>query len=171
MYGPTGIGVLYGKERWLEQMPPYQGGGEMIDRVTFEHTTFERLPFKFEAGTPDYIATHGLSRAIDYIEALGMDNISAHEHELTRYAMEKLSEIDGLQIYGLPLSAPAGTRDAVVSFNLFNPTSSLNAQPSSLNAPLGSDRRRFQSEAEKERSTKLPNLTSRLHLIMNRCHM
>ena len=153
MYGPTGIGVLYGKERWLEQMPPYQGGGEMIDRVTFEHTTFERLPFKFEAGTPDYIATHGLSRAIDYIEALGMDNISAHEHELTRYAMEKLSEIEGLQIYGLPLSAPAGTRDAVVSFNLFNPTSSLNAQPSSLNAPLGSDRRRFQSEAEKERST------------------
>ncbi|MDD7318596.1 MAG: cysteine desulfurase [Prevotella sp.] len=129
MYGPTGIGVLYGKEQWLEQMPPYQGGGEMIDRVTFEHTTFERLPFKFEAGTPDYVATHGLARAIDYIEALGMDNISAHEHALTRYAMERLSEIKGLKIYGQPLSAPAETRDAVISFNLFRPSSTPGTQP------------------------------------------
>ncbi|RRC98462.1 aminotransferase class V-fold PLP-dependent enzyme [Prevotella sp. OH937_COT-195] len=124
MYGPTGIGVLYGKEQWLEQMPPYQGGGEMIDRVTFEHTTFERLPFKFEAGTPDYVATHGLACAADYLESLGMDNISAHEHELTRHAMEKLGAIDGLEIYGKTVAAQAETHDAVISFNLFNTSSS-----------------------------------------------
>ena len=116
MYGPTGIGVLYGKEEWLEKLPPYQGGGEMIDKVTWEKTTFERLPFKFEAGTPDYVATHGLARAIDYISALGFDAIQQHEQELTRYCMEQLQTIDGMKIYG-PQSS-MGLKDAVVSFNV-----------------------------------------------------
>ena len=114
MYGPTGIGGLYGKEEWLDRLPPYQGGGEMIDRVTWEHTTFERLPFKFEAGTPDYVATHGLAKAIDYICALGFDNIQQHEQQLTRYCMEQLQTIEGMHIYG-PLSSE---KDAVVSFNV-----------------------------------------------------
>jgi cysteine desulfurase/selenocysteine lyase len=132
MYGPTGVGVLYGKERWLEQLPPYQGGGEMIDRVTFEHTTFERLPFKFEAGTPDYVATNGLARAIDYLETLGMDNIAAHEQDLTRYAMQRLGEIEGMHIYGTPLSAMqsgADIHDAVISFNIQQPSSNLHHPP------------------------------------------
>lgn len=117
MYGPTGIGVLYGKEKWLEKLPPYQGGGEMIDKVTWERTTFERLPFKFEAGTPDYVATHGLAQAIDYINAIGLDVIEAHEQALTRYCMEQLQTIDGMKIYG-PQSSIA--KDAVVSFNVGN---------------------------------------------------
>ena len=100
MYGPTGIGVLYGKEEWLEKLPPYQGGGEMIDKVTWEKTTFERLPFKFEAGTPDYVATHGLAKAIEYIDSIGFDAIQQHEQELTRYCMEQLQTIDGMTIYG-----------------------------------------------------------------------
>ena len=120
MYGPTGIGVLYGKEEWLDRLPPYQGGGEMIDKVTWEKTTFERLPFKFEAGTPDYIATHGLAKAIDYIESIGFDAIQHHEQELTRYCMEQLMTIEGMKIYGPNLTK--GTvpfmRDAVVSFNV-----------------------------------------------------
>ena len=111
MYGPTGIGVLYGKEEWLEKLPPYQGGGEMIDKVSWERTTFERLPFKFEAGTPDYVATHGLATAIDYITSLGLDNIEAHEQELTRYCMEQLKTIDGMRIFG-----ESDHKDAVVSF-------------------------------------------------------
>ena len=111
MYGPTGVGVLYGKEEWLEKLPPYQGGGEMIDKVTWEKTTFERLPFKFEAGTPDYVATHGLATAIDYLCSVGLDNIEAHEQELTRYCMEQLKTIDGLRIFG-----EAEHKDAVVSF-------------------------------------------------------
>ena len=111
MYGPTGIGVLYGKEEWLEKLPPYQGGGEMIDKVTWEKTTFERLPFKFEAGTPDYVATHGLATAIDYITSVGLENITAHEQELTRYCMEQLKTIDGMRIFG-----EAEHKDAVVSF-------------------------------------------------------
>ena len=111
MYGPTGIGVLYGKEEWLEKLPPYQGGGEMIDKVSWERTTFERLPFKFEAGTPDYVATHGLATAIDYLSSLGLENIEAHEHELTRYCMEQLKTIDGMRIFG-----EAEHKDAVVSF-------------------------------------------------------
>ncbi|MCI7011426.1 MAG: cysteine desulfurase [Prevotella sp.] len=111
MYGPTGIGVLYGKEEWLDRLPPYQGGGEMIESVTFEKTVFEKLPFKFEAGTPDYVATHGLARAIDYMEGIGMDAISAHERELTRYCMERLQAIDGLRVFGT-----AAQKDAVVSF-------------------------------------------------------
>jgi cysteine desulfurase/selenocysteine lyase len=113
MYGPTGIGVLYGKEEWLEKLPPYQGGGEMIDKVTWEKTTFERLPFKFEAGTPDYVATHGLAKAIEYIDAIGFEAIQQHEQELTCYCMEQLQTIDGMKIYG-----PSEGRDAVVSFNV-----------------------------------------------------
>jgi len=111
MYGPTGIGVLYGKEEWLEKLPPYQGGGEMIDKVSWERTTFERLPFKFEAGTPDYIATHGLATAIDYIQSIGLEQIEAHEHMLTSYCMEQLQDIDGMRFFG-----QAEHKDAVVSF-------------------------------------------------------
>ena len=137
MYGPTGIGVLYGKEEWLEKLPPYQGGGEMIDKVTWERTTFERLPFKFEAGTPDYIATHGLAKAIEYIESIGFDAIQQHEQDLTRYCMEQLQTIPDIHIYGpqCSMGITKGTvpsvsseanyrgtvpnvRDAVVSFNV-----------------------------------------------------
>ena len=100
MYGPTGVGVLYGKEEWLDQLPPYQGGGEMIEHVSFEKTTFEKPPLKFEAGTPDYIASHGLATAIDYMEHIGMDEIAAHERELTKYAVDRLSQIEGMTIYG-----------------------------------------------------------------------
>lgn len=115
MYGPTGVGVLYGKEEWLDRLPPYQGGGEMIDNVSFEKTTFERLPFKFEAGTPDYVATNGLAKAIDYITALGMDNIERHESELTQYAMQKMKNIDGMALFGT-----SEHKDAVVSFLVGN---------------------------------------------------
>jgi len=100
MYGPTGIGVLYGKEEWLDRLPPYQGGGEMIDKVSWERTTFERLPFKFEAGTPDYIATHGLATAIDYVTAIGLDAIAAHEHDLTVYCLQQLLTIPDIHLYG-----------------------------------------------------------------------
>jgi cysteine desulfurase/selenocysteine lyase len=113
MYGPTGIGVLYGKEKYLEQMPPYQGGGDMIGTVTFDKTTYAALPYKFEAGTPDYIATHGLAIAIDYMLNIGMDKIEAHERELTRYALEQMQTIEGMRIFG-PLDATK--RDAVISF-------------------------------------------------------
>jgi cysteine desulfurase/selenocysteine lyase len=113
MYGPTGIGVLYGKEKYLEQMPPYQGGGDMIGTVTFEKTTYAALPYKFEAGTPDYIATHGLAIAIDYMLNIGMDKIEEHERELTRYALEQMQTIEGMRIFG-PLDATK--RDAVISF-------------------------------------------------------
>lgn len=115
IYGPTGIGVLYGRESILEKMPPYQGGGEMIARVTFEHTTYERLPYKFEAGTPDYVGTHALAAAIDYVEALGMDEIAAHERRLTQYAMERLGAIKNMHLYG---TTP--DKDAVVAFNVGN---------------------------------------------------
>ena len=146
MYGPTGIGVLYGKEEWLDKLPPYQGGGEMIATVTFEKTTFEKAPLKFEAGTPDYIATHGLATAIDYITAIGFDKIEAHEQELTHYAIEQLQTIEGLKVYGpsaftvdgLPFTDNHGQEailntckpstvnrqlrhDAVVSFNVAAP--------------------------------------------------
>ena len=114
VYGPTGVGVLYGKEEWLDRLPPYQGGGEMIERVSFEKTTFERPPLKFEAGTPDYIATHGLATALDYVTSLGMDNILAHEQDLTRYALQQLREIEGMHIYG----HRNGSGDAVISFNV-----------------------------------------------------
>lgn len=115
IYGPTGIGVLYGRESLLEKMPPYQGGGEMIARVTFEHTTYERLPYKFEAGTPDYVGTHALAAAIDYVEALGMDEIAAHERRLTQYAMERLGAIKDMHLYGT-----TSDKDAVVAFNVGN---------------------------------------------------
>ena len=111
MYGPTGIGVLYGKEQWLDRLPPYQGGGEMIDKVSWERTTFERLPFKFEAGTPDYVATHGLATAIDYLNTVGLDSVKSHEQELTHYCMEQLKTIDGMRLFG-----QAEHKDAVVSF-------------------------------------------------------
>ena len=114
IYGPTGIGVLYGKEALLDKMPPYQGGGEMIARVTFERTTYERLPFKFEAGTPDYVGTHGLAAALDYVSAIGMERIAAHEDDLTRHCMERLSrEIEGIRLFG---ESPAKT--SVVAFNV-----------------------------------------------------
>lgn len=111
IYGPTGVGVLYGKEEWLDKLPPYMGGGEMIKHVTFEKTTFNELPYKFEAGTPDYVATTGLARALDYVTALGMDNIYAHEQELTRYAMQKMADIEGMRFIGTP-----SHKDAVISF-------------------------------------------------------
>lgn len=111
IYGPTGIGVLYGKEEWLERMPPYQGGGEMIESVTFEKTVFQSLPFKFEAGTPDYIATHGLAVALDYVNDIGLENISSHERELTSYCMEQMHSIDGIALFGT-----SEHKDAVVSF-------------------------------------------------------
>jgi cysteine desulfurase, sufS subfamily len=114
VYGPTGVGVLYGKEEWFDRLPPYQGGGEMIERVSFEKTTFERPPLKFEAGTPDYIATHGLATALDYVTSLGMDNILAHEQDLTRYALQQLREIEGMHIYG----HRNDSGDAVISFNV-----------------------------------------------------
>lgn len=113
-YGPTGIGMLYGKEAWLDKLPPYQGGGEMIEHVSFSHSTFERPPLKFEAGTPDYVATHGLATALDYLSAIGMDNVEAHEQMLTNYALERLAQIEGMKIYGLS----GHSHDAVVSFQV-----------------------------------------------------
>ena len=115
VYGPTGIGVLYGKESWLDRLPPYQGGGEMIKNVSFERTTFNELPFKFEAGTPDYIGSTALAKALDYVSAIGMDNISAYEHELTQYAMSRLHEIPGMRIFG-----EAEHKSGVISFLVGN---------------------------------------------------
>lgn len=115
IYGPTGVGVLYGKEEWLDKLPPYQGGGEMIQSVSFEKTTFNELPFKFEAGTPDYIGTTALAKALDYVSALGMENIAAHEHELTLYAMQRLKEINGMRIFG-----EAEHKSSVISFLVGN---------------------------------------------------
>lgn len=111
VYGPTGVGVLYGKEEWLDKLPPYQGGGEMIQHVSFERTTFNELPFKFEAGTPDYIGTTGLARALDYVMTLGMDRIAAYEHDLTEYATRRLKEIPGMRIFG-----EAAEKGSVISF-------------------------------------------------------
>jgi len=115
VYGPTGVGVLYGKEDWLDKLPPYQGGGEMIQHVSFEKTTFNELPFKFEAGTPDYIGTTGLARALDYVSALGMDTIAAYEHELTEYATRRLKEIPGMRIFG-----ESEQKGSVISFLVGN---------------------------------------------------
>ena len=115
VYGPTGIGVLYGKESWLDRLPPYMGGGEMIGHVSFEHTTFAAPPLKFEAGTPDYVATTGLARALDYVSRLGMDQIQVHERDLTHYALERLRRIPGMRILG-----EAAEHDAVVSFLVGN---------------------------------------------------
>ena len=110
-YGPTGIGVLYGKEKWLDQLPPYQGGGEMIQHVSFQHTTYNELPYKFEAGTPDYVGSHALAVAIDYLNTLGMDNIHAYERQLTDYAMRQMQQIEGMRFFGT-----ADNKDAVISF-------------------------------------------------------
>ena len=115
VYGPTGVGVLYGKEEWLDKLPPYQGGGEMIQSVSFEKTTFNELPFKFEAGTPDYIGTTGLAKALDYVSAIGLEQIAAHEHELTTYAMQRLGEIEGMRFLG-----EAAHKSSVVSFLVGN---------------------------------------------------
>ena len=115
VYGPTGIGVLYGKEDWLDRLPPYQGGGEMIKNVSFEKTTFNELPFKFEAGTPDYIGSTALAKALDYVSAIGMENIEAYEHELTEYAMRRLKEIPGMRIFG-----EAERKSSVISFLVGN---------------------------------------------------
>ena len=115
VYGPTGVGVLYGKEEWLEKLPPYQGGGEMIQNVTFEKTTYNSLPYKFEAGTPDYVATYGLAKALDYVNGLGMETIAAHEQELMHYALKRLNEIEGMRIFG-----SAKERGAVISFLVGN---------------------------------------------------
>lgn len=115
IYGPTGVGVLYGKEEWLDKLPPYQGGGEMIQTVSFEKTVFNELPFKFEAGTPDYIGTTALARALDYVSAIGMDHINAHERELTAYAMQQLKRIPDMRIFG-----EAENKDAVISFLVGN---------------------------------------------------
>jgi cysteine desulfurase/selenocysteine lyase len=115
VYGPTGVGVLYGKEEWLDRMPPYQGGGEMIQTVSFEKTVFNELPFKFEAGTPDYIGTTGLAKALDYVTAIGMDNISRHEHELLAYATERLNTIPDMRIFG-----QAAEKSGVISFLVGN---------------------------------------------------
>lgn len=116
IYGPTGIGVLYGKEEWLDRIPPYMGGGEMIKNVSFERTTFNALPYKFEAGTPDYVATTGLAKALDYVNAIGLDAIEAHERDLTAYAMQRLMEVDGMHIFGPGIEE----HDAVISFQVGN---------------------------------------------------
>ncbi len=119
VYGPTGIGILYGKEKWLDALPPYMGGGEMIASVTFDKTTFERPPLKFEAGTPDYVAAHGLAKALDYVSDLGMENIERHEQKLTHYAVSKLSMIDGMRIFGLYDNNIVANHDAVLSFLVY----------------------------------------------------
>ncbi len=111
MYGPTGIGVLYGKKRWLEEMPPYQGGGEMIGKVTFEHTTYADLPFKFEAGTPDFVDIAAFSKAIDFITEIGVERIARHEHDLMEYTQARMRDIPGMRIFG-----DAPEKSAVISF-------------------------------------------------------
>lgn len=115
VYGPTGIGVLYGKESLLNELPPYQGGGEMIKNVHFEHTEYEDAPLRFEAGTPDYVGAHALAAAIDYVSALGMENIAAHEHSLLAYATERMNCIPGMRIFG-----QAENKSAVLSFVVGN---------------------------------------------------
>ena len=116
IYGPTGIGVLYGKEKWLDSIPPYMGGGEMIKTVSFEKTTFNELPYKFEAGTPDYVASTGLARALDFVSSIGFDAIQAHERDLTAYAMQRLMEVEGMKVYGPSIEE----HDAVISFQVGN---------------------------------------------------
>ena len=115
VYGPTGIGVLYGKEKWLDKLPPYQAGGEMIQHVTFEKTTFNELPYKFEAGTPDYIGSTALAKALDYLSTIGMEQIAAHEHELMTYATQQMKQIEGMRIFG-----EANEKGAVISFLVGN---------------------------------------------------
>ena len=115
VYGPTGIGVLYGKREWLDRLPPYQGGGEMIGTVSFDHTTFNHLPYKFEAGTPNYVGVTGLATAIDYVSSIGMKEIAAYEADLTQYALEQMSQIEGIRVFG-----PKEHRGSVISFLVGN---------------------------------------------------
>ncbi|MGX8682512.1 MAG: aminotransferase class V-fold PLP-dependent enzyme [Bacteroidales bacterium] len=115
VYGPTGIGVLYGKREWLDRLPPYQAGGEMIGTVSFEHTTFNQLPYKFEAGTPNYVGATGLAAALEYVNEIGMENIAAYEANLTQYALAQMSQIEGMRIFG-----PMGNRGSVISFLVGN---------------------------------------------------
>lgn len=115
VYGPTGIGVLYGKKEWLDRMPPYQGGGEMIQNVSFEKTTYNVLPYKFEAGTPDFVGSHALAVALDYVSAIGMENIHRHEADLTAYAMDALSTIRDMRFIGT-----SATKCSVISFLVGN---------------------------------------------------
>ena len=124
VYGPTGIGVLYGKREWLDRLPPYQGGGEMIGTVSFEKTTFNAIPYKFEAGTPNYVDATGLAAALEYVEKIGMDTIAAHEAELTHYALEQMSQIPGMRIFGPMVNSQRSTvnvpRGSVISFLVGN---------------------------------------------------
>lgn len=115
MYGPTGLGVLYGKEEWLERLPPAEGGGEMIEHVRFEHTTYNVLPYKFEAGTPDFIGSYAFSVALQYMSNIGMETIVEHEKQLSRYAEEQLRRLDGVRVY-----AEGQEKAGVVSFNIYN---------------------------------------------------
>lgn len=115
MYGPTGIGVLYGKQEWLDKLPPHEGGGEMIDHVRWEGTTYNALPYKFEAGTPNFVGSYGLQKAIEYMESVGLESIEAHERELTEYCEQLLGEIDGVKIY-----AAGHPKAGVISFNVYN---------------------------------------------------
>ena len=118
IYGPTGVGVLYGKEEWLDKLPPYQGGGEMIKNVSFELTTFNELPYKFEAGTPDYVGTHALAVALDYVSAIGMETIHQYESELTDYAIQQMQDISGIKIYGNPQPSSLNSSCGPISFNV-----------------------------------------------------
>ncbi len=111
IYGPTGIGILYGKEKWLDAMPPYQGGGEMIAHVDFSGTTFGELPFKFEAGTPDYVGTAAFASALDYVDGIGLEAIAAHENELMRYTTAQMEQIEGMRIFGT-----SSHKSSVISF-------------------------------------------------------
>jgi cysteine desulfurase/selenocysteine lyase len=115
VYGPTGIGVLYGKREWLDRLPPYQAGGEMIGTVSFEHTTFNQLPYKFEAGTPNYVGATGLASALEYVNHIGMENIAAYEANLTQYALAQMSQIPDMRFFG-----PMGNRGSVISFLVGN---------------------------------------------------
>lgn len=126
-YGPTGIGVLYGKEQWLDRLPPYMGGGDMIRNVSFERTTYADLPYKFEAGTPDYVASTGLARALEYISSIGMDRIEQYERDLTQYAIRRMQEIEGMHIFG-PLGEHLPIHDAVISFEV-KPPKATHATP------------------------------------------
>ncbi len=121
VYGPTGIGVLYGKERWLCELPPFMGGGEMIASVSFDKTTYEAPPLRFEAGTPDYIASHGLAVALDYVDSIGIDNIHRHEQELTTYAVRRLRALGGVHLFGIADDYDPAQHDAIVSFLLTMP--------------------------------------------------
>ena len=114
MYGPTGLGILYGKKEWLNQLPPAEGGGEMIDHVRFEQTTYNVLPYKFEAGTPNYIGSYAFSKAINYLQSIGLDHIADHEHQLTIYLEQQLQQLSNVHVYAAGI-----TKAGAVSFNIY----------------------------------------------------